>query len=400
MVRTLHRLTVRGVTTAKPGMHADGGGLWLRVQAGGRAWLFRYKSPVTGRERLMGLGRTADVPLARAREAAAEAREVVSAGRDPLLERRAAAIVVAGDRQTFRQAAEAYIESQRPGWRNPKHAEQWTATLTQHAFPTLGALPIGQVGTADVMKVLEPIWTQIPETATRLRGRVELVLDYAAAKGWRSGDNPARWRGHIAHMLPRRSKVARVVHHRALPYGQIGAVMAKLAANGGRAALALRFLVLTAARSSEVRGARWAEIDLAERTWTVPGERMKAGREHRVPLSGAALDVLEAARVRAEAEASPYVFPGAVAGSALSDVALSKALHLAAEDAPTVHGLRSTFRDWCGEMTTHPGDVAEAALAHVVRDKTEAAYRRGDLFEKRRAMMEAWAGFAAAEGAA
>jgi len=305
MVRTLHRLTVRGVTTANPGMHADGGGLWLRVQAGGRAWLFRYKSPVTGRERLMGLGRTADVPLARAREAAAEARQVVGAGRDPLGERRAAAVVVAGDRQTFRQTAEAYIAAQRPGWRNPKHAEQWTSTLTQHAFPALGGLPVGQVATADVMRVLEPIWTQIPETATRLRGRIELVLDYAAAKGWRSGDNPARWRGHIAHMLPRRSKVARVVHHRALPYAQVAGVMAKLTASDGRAALALRFLILTAARSSEVRGARWAEIDLAERTWTVPGERMKAGREHRVPLSGAALDVLEVARARAEAEEAP-----------------------------------------------------------------------------------------------
>jgi len=394
MVRTLHRLTVRGVTTANPGMHADGGGLWLRVQAGGRAWLFRYKSPVTGRERLMGLGRTADVPLARAREAAAEARQVVGAGRDPLGERRAAAVVVAGDRQTFRQTAEAYIAAQRPGWRNPKHAEQWTSTLTQHAFPALGGLPVGQVATADVMRVLEPIWTQIPETATRLRGRIELVLDYAAAKGWRSGDNPARWRGHVAHMLPKRSKVAKVVHHRALPYKQIAGVMAALAASEGRAALALRFLVLTAARSSEVRGATWSEIDLAERTWTVPGERMKAGREHRVPLSGAALDVLQLARKRGEGQGSPYVFPGAVEGSPLSDVALSKALHLAAEDAPTVHGLRSTFRDWCGEMTTHPGDVAEAALAHTVRDKVEAAYRRGDLFEKRRALMEAWAEFA------
>jgi len=212
---------------------------------------------------------------------------------------------VAGDRQTFRQTAEAYIAAQRPGWRNPKHAEQWTSTLTQHAFPALGGLPVGQVATADVMRVLEPIWTQIPETATRLRGRIELVLDYAAAKGWRSGDNPARWRGHIAHMLPRRSKVARVVHHRALPYAQVAGVMAKLTASDGRAALALRFLILTAARSSEVRGARWAEIDLAERTWTVPGERMKAGREHRVPLSGAALDVLEVARARAEAEEAP-----------------------------------------------------------------------------------------------
>ncbi|MGI4976256.1 MAG: tyrosine-type recombinase/integrase [Janthinobacterium lividum] len=393
MVRTLHRLTARTVTAAKPGMHADGGGLWLRVQTGGRAWLFRYKSPVTGRERLMGLGRTADVPLARARATAAEARQVVAAKRDPLTERRAAAVVQAGDQQTFQQAAEAYIESQRPGWRNPKHAEQWTSTLTQHAFPTLGKLPVGQVGTEDVMRVLEPIWTQIPETASRVRGRVELVLDYAAAKGWRSGDNPARWRGHIAHMLPKRSRMSKVKHHRALPYKQIAQVMAVLAASDRRSALALRFLVLTAARSSEVRGATWSEIDLVERTWTVPGERMKAGNEHRVPLSSAALEVLQLARERGEGQGSPYVFLGRIAGCGLSDVAMSKALHFAAGSDSTVHGLRSTFRDWCGEMTDHPGDVAEMALAHAVRDKVEAAYRRGDLFEKRRAMMEAWAGF-------
>lgn len=394
MVRTRHRLNARQVTTAKPGMHADGGGLWLRAQLGGRSWIFRYKSSTTGKERLMGLGPFPDITLLKAREAADAARLVVLDKRDPLDERRARDAATRGELlMTFQAAAETYIAAHRAGWRNPKHADQWTATLTQHVFPTMGGKAIARVETADVMKVLEPVWTTIPETATRLRGRIELVLDFAAAKGWRTGDNPARWRGHIAHMLPRRSKVAKVVHHPALPYKQIAAVIAKLAESKGTAALAVRFVTLTAARSSEVRGATWSEIDLEEKVWTVPGERMKAAREHRVPLSTGALEVLGLAKMLGEALDTPFVFPGGVQRRPLSDVALSKAFHLAAGDEYTVHGLRSTFRDWCGEMTTHAGDVAEAALAHTVRDKVEAAYRRGDLFEKRRALMEEWARF-------
>ena len=395
MVRARFRLTARQVTSAKPGMHCDGGGLWLRVHATGRSWLFRYKSPTTGSERLMGLGAAADVSLLQARTRAEAARAVLLEQRDPLDERRALQEERQAERLvTFKHAAEVYIAAHRAGWRAPKHAEQWTSTLTQHAFATMGKKPVAKVDTADVMQVLEPIWTTIPETAGRVRGRIELALDYAAAKGWRSGDNPARWRGHIAHMLPRRSKVAQVVHHAALPYKQIAPVMARLTASPGTGALAVRFLVLTAERSFEVRGALWSELDLAERVWTIPGERMKAGKEHRVPLSPAAIAVLQQAQQLAEIIDSPYVFPGGRERRPLSDVALSKALHVAAGDDYTVHGLRSTFRDWVGETTTHPGDVAEAALAHTIRDKVEAAYRRGDLFEKRRVMMEEWGKFA------
>ncbi len=373
-------------------MHADGGGLWLRVQAGGRSWLFRYKSPVTGKERLMGLGTVRDVPLVQARAKAAEARAIVLAGRDPLEDRRASEAAQASrELRTFRDVAAIYITAHRAGWKNPKHGTQWQATLEAHVFPTIGGKTVGQVETADVMAVLEPIWEKTPETATRVRGRIELVLDYAAARGWRTGENPARWRGHLAHMLPRRSKVARVVHHAALPYASIGTFMGRLAVATGTGALTVRFAALTAARSGEVRGAKWSEIDLQAKVWTIPAERMKGAREHRVPLSTQALQVLEeAAKLRTFGSKTDLVFPGARTGRPLSDVAMSKAYSLAADGVGTVHGLRSTFRDWVGETTTYPGDVAEAALAHQVRDKVEAAYRRGDLFEKRRGLMEEW----------
>ena len=340
----------------------------------------------------MGLGSAQDVGLAKARDAAAAARQVLLERRDPLDEKHALQAQQKGERLvTFRHAAETYIAANRAGWRNPKHAGQWETTLDQHVFAKIGHRPVAQVETTDVMKVIEPIWTVIPETAGRVRGRIELVLDYAAARGWRAGDNPARWRGHIAHMLPRRSKVARVVHHSALPYKDMPAVMAKLMQSTGTGALAVRFATLTAARSGEVRGATWSEVDVKEKVWTVPGERMKAGREHRVPLSEAALVVLHQAQALGEATETPYVFPGGRSSRPLSDVGLSKALHTAASDQVTVHGLRSTFRDWVAEATEYPRDVAEMALAHAIGDKVEAAYRRGDLFEKRRALMEEWA---------
>lgn len=397
MVRTLNRLNSKKAETLGAGMHADGGGLWLRVQPGGRSWLFRFKSPVTGRERLMGLGTVANVSLAEARKAATAAREELHAGKDPLEQRRIAKEREEGaSRKTFRQAAEAYIAAHKAGWKNAKHGDQWQSTLEKHVFGSMGDRPVVQIDTTDVMKVLEPVWTKLPETATRLRGRIELILDYATAKGWRTGDNPARWRGHIAHMLPRRSKVARVVHHPALPYSRVNEVMGKLASSTGTGALAVRFVALTAARSGEARGAKWSEIDLEAKVWIVPAARMKASREHRVPLSQAALEVLRVARsLAALPDTTDYVFPGAVPRKPLSDVALSKALAVAAGDGFTVHGLRSTFRDWCGETTTYPGDVAEAALAHQVKDKVEAAYRRGDLFDKRRALMDSWGAYAA-----
>ena len=344
----------------------------------------------------MGLGPANDVPLAEARDAAALARASIRAGLDPLQEKQKVATAKrAGSGPSFAAAAEAYIEAHRAGWRNAKHGAQWHASLSQHAFPVLGDLPVASVDTDAVMRVLEPIWTVIPETAARLRGRVELVLDFAAAKGWRTGENPARWRGLVAHMLPQRSKVAAVVHHAAVPHEALPAVMARLAESNGIGALAVRFATLTAARSSEVRSATWAEFDLAKAVWTVPGARMKAGRAHRVPLSPAALAVLE--RAKALPGAGDYAFPGGRVGRPLTDVALSKALHLAAgTDAVTVHGLRSSFRDWIGETTAFPGDVAEMALAHTVRDKVEAAYRRGDLFDKRRELMDAWAEYCTA----
>ena len=386
-------LTVRQVTTLKPGTYGDGQGLWLQVRESGRSWIFRFKSPVSGRARAMGLGAVANVSLAEARSAAAVQRALLQAGKDPIDERQALPSRDEGTK-TFREAADAYIAANRSGWKNVKHADQWHSTLLKHAYPIVGDMPISTVGTTHVMLVLEPIWTRLSETASRLRGRLELVLDYATAKGWRTGDNPARWRGHIAHMLPKRSKVSRVVHHPALPYALIGAVMAKLKAGRGTSALAVQFVTLTAARSGEVRGATWSEIDLEAKVWTVPGERMKAGREHRVPLSAAALEVLAAAKaLKGLHRPIDYVFPGGRVGKPLSDVALSNALATAAGGGFTVHGLRSTFRDWAGEISSYPSDVAEAALAHTIRDKVEAAYRRGDSFAKRRGMMDAWAAY-------
>ncbi len=395
--RAIGKLTTKTVAGAGVGLHGDGGNLWLQVGPSGRSWIFRFKSPITGREREMGLGASADLPLAKAREAATAARILVRGGRDPLAEKHAAAQACKAEAApSFKAAAQAYIAAHEAGWRNAKHGAQWSASLEQHVFPTFGEKRVDVVDRDDVLHALEPIWTKVPETATRLRGRIELVLGYATAKGWRTGDNPARWRGHLAHMLPRRSKVAPVEHHAALSFKRMGEVMDGLATARGVSALALRFLVLTAARSSEVRNATWSEIDLVEKVWTVPAARMKGGREHRVPLSDEAIAVLEAVvPLRDIAGASDYVFPGGRRGAPLSDVSLSKALHLASgADDVTVHGLRSTFRDWCGEATAFPGDVAEAALAHAIRDKVEAAYRRGDLFEKRRRLMEAWGAFA------
>ena len=292
--------------------------------------------------------------------------------------------------------ADAYIAAHEASWRNAKHRQQWRNTLDTYADPILGKLPVAQVEVGDVMRVLEPLWREKTETASRLRGRIESVLDYATARGWRSGENPARWRGHLDNLLPARSKVAKVEHHAALPWREIGAFMAALAEEEGVSALALRFAILTAARTGEVIGARWSEIDMQAAVWTVPADRMKAAREHRVPLSDAALDVLrEVAKLRTEPEADGFVFPGGKAGKPLSSMALLMLLRRMERGDLTAHGFRSTFRDWCAEATNYPREVAEAALAHTLRDKTEAAYQRGDLMEKRRRLMAEWATFCA-----
>ncbi len=380
-------------TLTKPGTYGDGSGLYLQVRGPEqRAWLFRYKR--SGKGRLMGLGPYPEIGLADAREAAAAARKLLAQGVDPLDARRAAqAEETAAQARTFRQVADAYVAAHEAAWRNAKHRQQWRNTLATLAYPKLGAMPVAAITTADVLAVLQPIWKATPETASRLRGRIEAVLSYSKALHWREGQNPAAWKDNLDHLLPQTGKLARVEHHAALPWSDMGAFMAALRGKAGIGARALEFAILTAARSGEVRGAIWGEIDLDAATWTVPGGRMKAGREHRVPLSDAALAVLrEVAPLRdREAGAAALVFSGIKHGKPLSDMSLTAVLRRMEMGDLTAHGFRSSFRDWCAEATAYPREVAEAALAHVNKDKVEAAYARGDLFDKRRRLMAEWA---------
>jgi integrase len=341
----------------------------------------------------MGLGGFPDVPLTDARAAARRARELIRAGKDPIAEAKAAASALRAAQSrnvTFKQAAKAYIAAHETGWRNAKHAQQWRNTLEAYAYPVIGELMVRDVEVANVLEILEPLWTSKTETATRLRGRIEQVLDWSTARGHRDGLNPARWRGHLDKLLARPSKVARVEHRSALPFQELGAFMQRLREAEGMGARALEFVILTAARSGEVRGAVWSEIDLATAVWTIPGDRMKAAREHRVPLSPRAVAVLKALPRMAGTD---FVFP-APRGGVLSDMTLTAVLRRM-KVAAVPHGFRSTFRDWASERTNYPRDVAEMALAHAIGDKVEAAYRRGDLFEKRRRMMTDWARFCA-----
>jgi integrase len=400
MAREIAKLTAVKVRTAPAGMHGDGAGLWLHVNKdGARSWIFRYT--LNGRAREMGLGAVHTVGLADARKRAQACRQQLLDGIDPLDARnaaRAGARVDAAKAMTFRDCALRYIEAHRTSWKNPKHAAQWPATLESYVYPVMGALPMPAIDTGLVIKVVEPLWSTKPETASRVRGRIETILDYGAARGWRHGDNPARWRGHLDKLLPRQDKMKRAKrsaagrgeHHAALPYGEIAAFMAELRRQNGTAARALEFAILTAARTGEAIAARWEEFDLAERLWTVPAARMKAGKEHRVPLSPAALEILD--RTPQERRQG-LVFPGAVPGRPISNMAMLMLLRRLGRDNVTVHGFRSTFRDWAAERTGFPAEVAEMALAHAVGDKVEAAYRRGDLFEKRRQIMAAWAKF-------
>jgi integrase len=290
---------------------------------------------------------------------------------------------------TFRQVADRYLTAHEAGWRNEKHKWQWGQTLDL-ACKTIGQLKVSAIATGDVMRVLEPIWRVKTETASRLRGRIESVLDFANAHGWRTGDNPARWRGHLAKLLPPPSKLAKTRHYPALPWSEIGAFMAELRDQDGIGARALEFTILTATRTSEVIGAAWSEIDLKGKIWTIPAERMKAEKEHRVPLSEAALAVLDNLRDQRHGD---WVFPGGKPGKSISNMAMLMALRRLTRRHLTVHGFRSTFRDWCAEATNYPREIAEKALAHTLRDETERAYQRGDLLEKRRALMRDWANF-------
>ena len=392
LAREMAALEVSKITT--PGLYFVGvvPGLALQVTpAGARSWSLR--AVVGGKRREMGLGGYPAVTLAMAREKAREARELIVKGIDPIQRQQEAQSALRASMAaalTFKECADRYIKAHRAGWKNAKHAQQWRNTLEQHAYPVMGELLVRDVKLPQVLAVLEPIWTTTNETAVRVRGRIELVLDWAAARGLRDGLNPARWRGHLDKLLPKPSKVNNREHHAALPVAEVGAFMVRLRAAEGMGARALEFVILTAARSGEVRGATWAEIDRDTKVWTVPAGRMKAGKEHRVPLSAEALALLDALPRMAGTE---LVFP-APRGGMLSDMTLAAVLRrMKVEAVP--HGFRSTFRDWAAERTNYPRDVAEMALAHAIGDKVEAAYRRGDLFEKRSRMMTDWAKFLA-----
>ena len=393
MSRQTNKLTARAVAAVKlPGLYSDGGGLYLQVARGGsKSWVYRFM--LRRRSRDMGLGGIDVVSLAEAREKALEARRLVKAGIDPVEKRRAQRTRNAADAVaslTFRECAEKFIASHEKGWRNPKHRAQWRNTLATYAFPVFGDVPVDAVDTAMVTEVIEPIWSTKTETATRLRGRIEAILDWAKAREYRTGENPARWRGHLENLLPKASKVRKVKHHAALPYEDIATFTKALRERDGVSARGLEFLILTAARPGEVTGARWDEVDLDKEEWTVSGERMKSGVMHRVPLSPAAVAVL---REMETMRVNDFVFPGQRGAQPLWSDALRRLLERMGHAGLTTHGFRSTFRDWAAERTAFPGEVAEAALAHTVGNKVEAAYRRGDLLDKWRKLMEAWAAF-------
>lgn len=402
MARSVNRLTA---TTAKalrkPGRHADGNGLFLSIDGDGRRrWVLLFT--FGGRRREMGIGSADDVSLAEARRAAEAARALVRQGQDPIEHRRA----VARDASTptFGTFCDDFLRDKAGGWRNPKHRQQWAMTLSRARDDDGELLDTGyclslrhrrvdEIDTDDVLAALRPIWGSKSETASRLRGRIEAVLDAAKAAGHRTGDNPAAWRGHLSLLLPKPKKLARG-HHAAMPFASVPALMERLRERQGVASLALQFAILTAARSGEVRGATWQEVGLDKALWTIPAARMKAGREHRVPLSNQAIEVLRrAAPFRSTSDGDDaLVFPGSRRGAPLSDMSLSAVLRRLDLDC-TVHGFRSSFRDWCGDATSFPRELAEQALAHVIGSKVEAAYRRGDALAKRRELMSAWAAF-------
>lgn len=395
MARSVEKLSALAVNKAtKPGYYGDGAGLYLQIsKSSTKSWIFRFT--LAGKQREMGLGALHTIGLADARAKAKECRAVLLTGQDPLEARNAAKLTNALERAkmiTFDQCASAYIAAHRGGWKNAKHAAQWENSLSTYAGPIIGTLPVATVDTALIVKVLSPIWQTKTETATRVRGRIESVLDWATVSKYRVGENPARWRGHLENLLADPSKMSRVVHHPALPWEEVAQFMVRLRGAQGMAARAVAFAILTAARSGEARGAVWGEINLKEATWTVPAARMKAGREHRVPLSTTAMDLLNDLP-----RGHGFIFPGSREGTALSDMSLTAVLRRLGRHDITVHGFRSTFRDWCSESVGNvfPREVCEHALAHSLPDKVEAAYRRGDLLPKRKLLMQAWSDFCA-----
>lgn len=401
MRRSLHQLTaIRAKNASAPGYLSDGGGLYLQITASGaRSWVFRYM--VHGKRREMGLGAFSrvgspgapEVSLATAREKAAQQRQHLADGLDPIAHRDATAAqqrLQAGRQTLWEDAVEGFLEANVTTWRNAKHRQQWRNTLDAYAGPVLKGVPVAEIGNAEAAKVLDPIWHEKPETASRVRGRVERVLDWCRVRGFRQGENPFRWRGNLSLLYPAKTKVRPVQHHAAVAIDKLPTVYANLRESDGMAAMALRFLILTGARASEAAKATWDEIDLEGGLWTVPASRMKANRPHVVPLSAEALSILKA---RAKLKLGNFVFPSRLNGRPLSLTALSKALDAAGGKGATVHGMRSTFRDWGSERTNFPREVLEMALAHTIGDKVEAAYRRGELLKKRTALMQQWSRF-------
>jgi integrase len=399
MARAIGKLSAVTVKTAGKGMYSDGAGLYLHVNAAGaRSWIFRFM--LNGKAREMGLGPVHTIPLAEARRRAAECRRQRLDGTDPIEARRAGKVQAqerarldAAKAMSFEACAHAYISAHRDGWKSPKSLAAWQGTLETDVFPVFGKVPVAAIDTGLVTKALQPIWTKKPETASRVRGRIEAILGYAVVHGWRpAGVNPATWRGHLDKVLPKKAKVRQLEHHAALTFPAIPAFMEELRRESSTAASALEFTILNAARTGEVIGARWSEIDGAAKLWVIPGRRMKGGREHRVPLSAPALAILDEL---AERRTGEFIFAGGVAGRPLSNMAMLQLLRRMECDDVTVHGFRSTFRDWAAERTRFQNEVIEMALAHAISDKVEAAYRRGDLFDKRRRLMEAWGGYCA-----
>ncbi len=390
MARQINKLKALVVRQIKEsGWYADGLGLYLQVSPSlSKSWVYRYE--VGGKERRHGLGSYPTFSLEDAREAAKVCRRLRKDGHDPIDYRkneRALRALEKAKGMTFSDCVDKYITSHKPSWKSAKHAQQWENTLKTYAKPVIGELPVQNIDVGLVLQVLEPIWQEKTETATRVRQRMESVLDWATARGYRSGENPARWKGHLDKLLPKRSKVQKIKHHEAMPYADVSDYYLRIREKETIAARALAFIVLTATRSSEAREASWSEIDMVEGVWVIPPERMKGGRTHRVPLTPECLSILEKVK---PLNRDGMVFPGMKKGQAISSAALHKYFK-GQHPNLTVHGFRSSFRDWCAEMTNYPRELAESALAHALRDKTEAAYQRGDLLERRRKLMEAWA---------
>ncbi|MBD8592155.1 MULTISPECIES: site-specific integrase [Pseudomonas] len=383
---------IENLTTS--GTYEDGEGLRMVVKPTGKKyWVLRYQ--LAGKRREMGLGGFPTITLKKAREAAAEHRKMLSQEIDPLVSRdaeRKASRLAEEARQaraiSFRTVAEDYIAAHKAGWKNAKHIQQWLNTLTTYAFPVIGDTPTEEVTTEQILRILTPIWHTKPETASRVRNRMEMVLDAAKARRLRDGENPARWRGHLDKLLPPRSKVKAVVHHPALPWRELPGFISRIKDRNEPSYRAMLLTILTACRTNECLAATWDEIDLKNAVWKIPAHRMKAGKEHRIPLSQAACDVL---RSLIKIKDNPYVFPSTQKGKHLSNMAMLMGLRYLERGDLTIHGFRSTFRDWSAEATSYPREVCEQALAHNRQDKAEAAYFRTDLFEKRRAMMEEWA---------